>query len=165
MQSIIAGIFGLAMASVIIWNSFVQWGNVSRLNSWKATEGKVIERGTFRVTHSTLSVSAFQHAPLVKYVYKVNGQEFTGDAILPKHIQLPEHSTVEWAQARAASFPDDLTVYYNPENPSDSFLVPVSRKTLYIMLIAGPVVVLFSLFLLISGIGQTIKSAAPGVSE
>ncbi len=165
MESIIGGLFGLVMASVIIWNSFVQVGNVSRLNSWKTTNGKVIERGTFRVTYTSMRSPALQHAPLVKYFYQVGEQKFTSDAILPKHIQLPEHSTVEWAQTRANSFPDDLTVYYNPENPSESFLVPVSRKTLYIMLIAGPVVVLISLVLLISGIGQMLKSAAPGISE
>jgi hypothetical protein len=165
MESIIGGLFGLVMASVIIWNAFVQMGNVSRLNSWKQADGKVIERGTFRVTYTSQRLSAYQHAPLVKYVYQVGGQEFTSDAILPKHIQLPEHSTVEWAQERAAAFPENLTVYYNPENPSESFLESVKQKTLYIMIAAGPVVVLISLFLLISGIGQMLKSAAPGVSE
>ena len=152
MESIIAGIFGLVMASVIIWNSFVQMGNVSRLNSWKPVDGKVVERGTFRVTYTSVRSPALQHAPLVRYVYRVDGQEFTADSILPKHIQLPEHSTVEWAQERAASFPDDLTVFYSPESPSESFLEPVKRKTLYIMLIAGPLVGLISLFLLIDGL-------------
>lgn len=160
MEILIAGIFGLLMAVVIICISFAQWGNFSQLNSWKATAGKVIERGTFRVTHSTLSKSAFQHAPLVKHVYKINGQEFTGDAILPKDMHLPEQSAVKWAQAGAASFPGDLMVYYNPENPANSFLVPVSRKKLHVIVIAGPVVVITSLLLLISGIDQTVKSAA-----
>jgi len=151
MESIIAGIFGLIIAIVIIWNSFVQWANISRLNSWKAADGRIVERGAFRVTHANRGPSALQHSPLVRYVYQADGLEFTSDAILPKHIQLPERSTVEWAQARADSFPDHLTVYYNPENPSDSFLVPVSRKTFYIMMIAGPIVAMISLFLLIGG--------------
>ncbi|MCY7347375.1 MAG: hypothetical protein LH614_14290 [Pyrinomonadaceae bacterium] len=59
MESIIGGLFGLVMASIIIWNSFVQWGNVSRLNSWKAIDGKIIERRTFRVTHCDLSKPVF----------------------------------------------------------------------------------------------------------
>ena len=160
MEILISGNFGLLMTVVIICISFAQWGNFSRLNSWKATAGKVIERGTFRVTHSTLSKSAFQHAPLVKHVYKINGQEFTGDAILPKHMHLPEQSAVKWAQAGAASSRYDLMVYYNPENPAYSFLVPVSRKKLHVIVTSGLVVAMISLILLTSGIGQTVKSAA-----
>ena len=165
MQYIIGGIFGLVIASVVVWNSFVQLKNISRLNEWKPVDGKVIERGTFRITYATRSAPALQYAPLVRYVYRANEQEYTGDAILPKHIQLPEHSTVEWARERASSFPDDLTVYYDPENPSDSFLVPVPRKTLYIMITAEFVAGLISLLLLISGIVQTMNSGTPQISE
>lgn len=152
MESIIGGIFGLVIAIVIVWTSVVQLGNISRLSAWKSTSGKVVERGTFRITHATRSAPAFQHAPLVRYVYQVNDQEYTGDAILPKHIQLPRHNTVEWAEKEAAAFPDELTVYYDPENASDSFLVPVPRKTLYLTLAAGGAAGLFSLFLLVGGL-------------
>lgn len=152
MESIIAGIFGLIIAIVIIWISFLQWANISRLDSWTSAEGKIIERGTFRVTHANRGPPALQHSPLVRYVYQADGKDFTGDSILPKHIQLPERSTVEWAQARANSFPERLTVYYNPQSPTDCFLVPMSRKTFYIMMIAGPVVTVVSLFTLVGGL-------------
>ena len=94
MQSI-GGIFGLVIAAVTVWSSFVRLKNISNLKFRKKIGGKVGERGTLRITHGSRSAPAFQHAPLVRYVYRVDEQEYTGNAILPKHIQLPEHNTVE----------------------------------------------------------------------
>jgi hypothetical protein len=83
---------------------------------------------------ATLSTPAFRHAPLVKYVYQVDGKEFVNDCIRPRRIQLPEHNTKKWAQKKAESFADEVTVHYNPADPSESFLVQTPKTTLYIVL-------------------------------
>jgi hypothetical protein len=69
----------------------------------------------------------------VRYVYQVSRKEFTNDSIRPKRIPLPRHNTKESAQKMAESFPDDVTVIYNPEDPGESFLVQTSRAMLYIV--------------------------------
>lgn len=145
MENIIAGIFGLLIGITGIVTGFVQLRNLAALKSWGKTSGKVIERGTFKVTHANRSPPAFQFAPLVKYVYNVDGQEFINDSIAPKHIELPRHNTIEWAEKRAAAFPDEPVVFYNPKNPADSFLVPTSKRTLYIVVGVSFLVCLVSL--------------------
>ena len=83
MEKIIAGLFGLLMGMGGGLAGFIQLRNLAATGSWKTAKGKVLERGTFRVTQANLSAPAFQHSPLVKYRYKVGGREFVNDSILP----------------------------------------------------------------------------------
>lgn len=152
MENMVAGIFGLIIGITGILTGIFQLRNIARLKSWKTTGGKIIERGTFQVTNTRQRSSALKFAPLVKYVYQVEGREYTNDAVEPRHIELPRHNTVEWAEKRAASFPDNPTIYYNPENPADSFLVPTkSKANFYLIMGASFVVILVSLIFIFTG--------------
>jgi hypothetical protein len=72
-------------------------------------------------------------------------KEFINDSIRPKRIQLPQHNIKEWAQKKANSFPDEVTVHYNPEDPSESFLVQTSKLMLYIVIGSSCLAILFGL--------------------
>ena len=113
------------------------------LERWPQTPGRVIERGTFTPDYAS-GPPAFRHAPLVKYAYQVNGTDFVGDRLQPKRIQQPRHNTLAWAQQRAAEFPEVVTVHYNPADPSEAFLVQTSKKTLYLVIGAACLAILFS---------------------
>lgn len=150
MENLFAGLFGVLLGSGGIWLGRVQFRNLAALKAWQTTPGKVIERGTFRVSFATLSVSAFQHAPLVKYCYHVNGQEFINDAILPPHMQMPEHSTLAWAQRKANSFPDEVTVYFSSANPAQSFLVRPTKTKFYLMIVGACAAFMYGAVFLLS---------------
>lgn len=150
MEKLFAGLFGVLLGGGGIWLGWVQLKNLAALKAWKTTPGKVIERGTYRVTFATLSVSAFQYAPLVKYCYHVHGQEFINDAILPQHMQMPEHSTLSWAQRKANSFPNEVTVYFSPANPAQSFLVRPAKTKLYLVLVGACTALLYGALFLFS---------------
>lgn len=137
MEKILTPLVGVLLGIVLIVVAIVKLRELAALKFWKTAPGKVIERGTFCVSHGVRSPSAYQHSPLVKYVYQVNGQEFVNDSILPKHIQLPECRNLQWAEKRAASFPDEVTVYYNPENPGDSFLVRTPKIKIFVIIPMG----------------------------
>ena len=109
----------------------------------------MIERGTFQPDIPALGPPAFRHSPLVKYVYQVAGKEFINDRIRPKRIQQPQHNTKKWAQKMAESFPAKVSVHYNPEDPSESFLVQTSRAMLYIVVAASCLAILFGLLFLL----------------
>jgi hypothetical protein len=149
MERIFSGAFALLIGTVGLWTGLKQLRNRVALNNWPATEGRVTERGTFQPDTPMTGPPAFRHAPLVKYVYHVGGKEFTNDRIRPKRIQQPEHNTKEWAQNRADSFPDEVTVHYNPADPSESFLIQTSRATLYIVCGASGLAILFGLLFLL----------------
>jgi hypothetical protein len=149
MEHILSAAFSFLIGTVGLWAGFKQLRNRTRLNAWPTTRGRVIERGTFQPDIPALGPPAFRHSPLVKYVYQVANKEFTNDRIRPKRIQQPQHNTKKWAQKTAESFPDEVSVHYNPDDPSESFLVQTSRAMLYIVLAASCLAILFGLLFLL----------------
>jgi hypothetical protein len=148
MERIISAAFSFLIGTVGLWAGFKQLRNRTALDTWPTTTGKVIERGTYQPFIPAAGPPAFRHSPLVKYVYQVSGKEFINDSIRPKRIQLPQHNTKKWAQKKAESFPDEV-VHYNPEDPSESFLVQTSRTMLYIVIGASSLAILFGLLFLL----------------
>ena len=150
MENLVAGLFGLLVGTVGVVTGVTLLKRRTQFNHWKTTGGRVIERGTYQPDIPMLSAPAFRYAPFVKYQYEIEGKEFVSNSILPKRIQSPQHSTIKWAQKKAESFPDEVMVYYNPEDPSESYLVQTSKATLYTVITASGLVVLVGLaFLLI----------------
>jgi hypothetical protein len=149
MERIISAAFSLLIGTVGFWAGFKQLRNRTKLNQWPTTKGRVIERGTYQPFIPAAGPPAFRHSPLVKYVYQVSDKEFINDSIRPKRIQLPRHNTKEWAQKMAESFPDEVTVIYNPEDPGESFLVQTPRAMLYIVIGASCLAILLGLLFLL----------------
>ena len=145
MERILSAAFAFLIGTVGLWAGFKQLRNRVALNKWPTTKGKVIERGTFQPDIPALGPPAFRHAPLVKYAYQVSSKEFTNDRIRPKRIQQPQHNTKKWAQKKAESFPDEVSVHYNPEDPSESFLLQTSRLMLYVVVGSSCLAILFGL--------------------
>ena len=150
MEAIFSGIFGLLIGLIGLWAGSKALKSRAVLDRWKTTQGKVVERGTYQPSIATLSNSAYCYSPLVKYAYQAEGRDFVGDCIHPKRIQLPEHNTKEWAQNRAEAFADDVLVHYNPEDPTESFLVQTPKFKLYLLIAASCFALLFGMLFLIS---------------
>jgi hypothetical protein len=150
MEPAISAAFCFIIGIVGIWTGLKQLRNRTALNSWKTVKGRVVERGTFQPNTPTLGTPAFRHSPLVKYVYQVGAKEYTNTCIHPKRIQLPQHLTKDWAQKRSASFADEVTVHYNPEDPTESFLIQTPKRTLCIVIGASCLVILVGLIFLIT---------------
>jgi len=137
MENLFAGLFGLLLGAVGMWTGFKQLKNRASFSHWKSTQGHVLERGTYRPANARFTVPAFQHSPLIKYQYEVDSREFVSNSIYPIRIQLPAHGSLKWAEKKAASFPDEVVVHYNPEEVSESYLILTSRWTLYAVLICS----------------------------
>lgn len=134
MEQILAGIFAIMIGLVGSWAGITGLRNRLILSRWQLAPGKVIERGTFQPNIATMSQSAYRHSPLVKYKYEVAGQEFVNDCIRPKRLQLPQHSTRNWAQKQVEAFPNEVTVHYNPADPGDSYLVLTPKSLFYLVI-------------------------------
>ena len=137
MENLIAGIFGVLLGVAGLWTGFKLLKSRSLVELWKTTNGRVMERGTYKPNQPMLSPPAFRYAPLVRYGYQVNGKEFVSNSILPRRIQLARHSTIKWAERQAQSFPDEVVVHFNPEDPAESYLLNTSRATLFIVFAAS----------------------------
>ena len=150
MEGIFAGLFALLIAIVLMLTGLRQLKNRAALDRWPTTKGKVIERSTYQPYIPTAGPPAFRHSPLVKYVYRVAEKEFVGDRIRPQRIQQPQHNTKDWAQRTANRFPDQVDVHYNPEDPSESFLVQTPKILLYTLIGGSCVALLFGVMLLLT---------------
>ena len=148
MEAIFAAAFAWLLSVVLLWTGLKQLRNRAALDRWPTTKGRVIERGTF-IPDFASGPPAFRHAPLVKYVYQVGGKDFVSDRLQPKQIQQPRHNTEAWAQKRAAEFPDEVDVHYNPEDPSESFLLQTPKILLYTLIVGSCVALLFGVILLL----------------
>ena len=137
MEKLIAGVFGCVLGLVGVITALTSFRKRTQFSQWKTTPGKVIERGAYQPDIPMLSAPAFRYAPLVRYTYTINGQNFISNTIFPRRIQLPQHNTKQWAERKARAFPDEVTVYYNPNNPAESYLKMTSRLTLTIVIIAS----------------------------
>jgi hypothetical protein len=142
--------FAFLIGIVGVWTGLKQLSNRKALNRWPTTKGRVVERGTFESPSASVRKNTFQYCPLVRYNYQINDKDFVNAYIHPKRIQLPQHSTKKWAQKRAESFADEVTVHYNPEDPGESFLVQTPKRILYIVIGASFVALLYGVILLIS---------------
>jgi hypothetical protein len=149
MEGILAAAFAWVIGTVGLWTGFRQLRNRAALERWPITNGKVVERGTFKPDYAS-GPPAFRHAPLIKYVYRVAGKDFIGDRIQPKRIQQPRHNTEAWAQKRAGEFADDVLVHYNPADPSESFLVQTPKILLYCVIGGSCFAILFGVVLLLT---------------
>jgi len=149
MEKIVSGIFSLLLGSVGLWTGLRQLKNRRMLSNWKTTPGKVIERGTYRPNIASTSPSAFRYSPLVKYSYHVDGAEFINDAVHPRRIQLPRHSSLKWAQKQAESFPGEVIVHYNSDDPGESYLLMTSKLVLGTVMALGVLLILVGLVVLL----------------
>lgn len=134
METIISSIFLMIIGGVGLFAILVALSKRKRFQNWHKTQGRIIERGVFQPTNvGRLDVPAFRYAPFVKYVYTANSNEYIGENLFHPEIQLPQTSNEKRARKKADSFPDEVTVNYNPDNPADSFLV-TSSKALFVSL-------------------------------
>jgi hypothetical protein len=153
-EHLFAGLFAFIIGGVGLFTGLKQLRNRSALRGWKQTNGSVIKRGTYVPDFAMVSVPAYRHAPLVRYRYEVAGQEIVSNSIAPDRIQRPQHNTLAWATKKAASFPDEVVVHYNPENPGESYLVLTSRWILIVVVLASCLVLLIGGLFLLSSINH-----------
>ena len=142
--------FAFVIGTVALWTGIKQLRNRAKLNRWPTSPGRVVERGTFRPDIATATQSAFRYAPLIKYSYEVNGQEFTSNCVHAKRIQQPQHGTQKWARAKADSFPEEVLVHFNPDDPGESFLIETSRVMLGALIVASLFAFLIGLIFLVT---------------
>lgn len=97
----------------------------SMLTTWPATEGTVlrtdVQRFTTRTGGHRSSSTTTSYRPVIEHSYFVNGTEYTGERAIPSDRDGPS----EWAHSIIRPYKpgDAITVYYDPADPSKSFVV------------------------------------------
>lgn len=134
----IIGIFG-------IYYGYLMQGSRRKVLVWPQTPGKISQRGLVKTKQPK---GGYSYSPQVQYTYRAGGKPLTGQNIY--RMGSGGSSSQKNQQAFLDKIPDDVMVYYDPENPTDSCLFPEKQ---------GFVVLAYSVgvSLLLVGIGLLAK--------
>jgi len=103
----------LAFNGFILAAVFYTWYASRLVRDWPSTTGKV-------TSSRVVSNYSMRGLPRVTYTYEVDGKRHTGFRVSPGGAV----TGGTYTQGILTSFPEgkDVTVYYNPANPSQAFL-------------------------------------------
>ena len=94
---------------------------VRQVREWPATTGRILESATCGTWSRAGSTFMWIVRPKVAYRYSVNGHEHVGHDIAASEINT---ASEEAAKEKILPYPvgKEVTVYYNPCKPQESFL-------------------------------------------
>lgn len=100
-----------------------------RVRGWATLPGKILERDI-----EPMQTDARSFTPRITYSYTVAGKEYVGSK-----VYLTGRAGKMKASARRLvdALPDPIPVHYNPENPSEAYLLPAPASIYWIALIFG----------------------------
>ncbi|MFU8860970.1 MAG: DUF3592 domain-containing protein [Cyclonatronaceae bacterium] len=145
----LAGWVFLGLSLLLTWGFYRQFSTAQNSKNWPFVTGEVIE---FDVRNRTADKSVYA---TIRYTYKVDGYTYTGNRFTLENGE-PD---VRQVARRLDAYPEGrtITVYYNPENPSQAVLEPgVSANALMVTSMAYLFFVLVIVFL--SGISFRFSS-------
>ena len=100
---------------------------------WPVAPGRIVEKSVGASTTTGASRPGRYFEPRVTYTYIVGGKSYTGRRISPVTDAYGE----EQAKRVVARFPDKIDVRYDPQDPANAYLRPVSYGSITVMLLAG----------------------------
>jgi hypothetical protein len=112
-------------------------------SGWPSVTGHVLER------HLEPGRRAWRREPRVVYEYTVDDKAFKNDQV----FMLP-HTDGDEAEMRNlvdSEIPDRPEVYYDPDDPKQSYLIASSKLWFYILLPVGIVLILVGVVMLAGG--------------
>jgi len=110
--------------------------------SWPVTKGVITQTDIRAQEHD----ETIRYVPIVRYMYEVDGTSFEGRQItIGSGVEFNSHQK---ATEYLAKYPVEtaVSVYYNPEKPSEAVLQQVAQKT-SVGLVIGIVLVVITLCL------------------
>ena len=124
----------LFIGSVALWMAFYVFRKVGRDRNWPTVPGEIMERGLGDVVGVENPAS---YAPHVKYRYSVGGKEYVNEQVYTVgKIGYPRDKALRLVN----DLPNPVPVHYNPQDPSESYLLANPRWVGWLILAMGAVV-------------------------
>lgn len=126
----ISGVIAIAITLIVgggfIYVSLSTMATASQMQSWPSVNGTILSSNvTSQIVYNNNPNTGYsqqtEYSPSVKYSYVVNGQNLTGDSINQFGFSTGFYSVAQQAAAKYR-VGNQTPVYYNPSNPSQSFL-------------------------------------------
>lgn len=128
--------FSMLLLGVLLVLNF----NLQKLKEWESTTGTIVI-ATSQVVYSPGGAATGKGSvfALVKYFYFVDGKKYFGDRVMPLEFVYLN----KWIIKGLPKLNKRMTIFYNPKDPSQSFLI---RKYPYLqmsILLSAAMLILF----------------------
>jgi hypothetical protein len=130
-------LFGLAFVGFGMWMIRQR----KKVETWPSVMGHIDERELIWEYDSSSGTGprTTRYAPSVLYSYAVDGTGYHGDTV---ELGGTTWTTKRRAKKWLASFPDDVPVHYDPEDPSNSCLSGPTKGSAYFFSAVGVAITL-----------------------
>ena len=117
--SLIAMAGFVAFVYVFYKNNQMQKRNIGN-ETWPTVEGKILKS---EVVQQYFFLQQYSYEPRIHYSYSVEGKTYESDSISMRFLSSKSADTV---QEVVGNYPagSQATVYYNPDDPEESVLIP-----------------------------------------
>ena len=111
--------------------------------NWPTAEATVISTEVEEKHEYDEDGESVYYYPRVHYDYRVGGQVYQGFKYKLLEVSMSKRKAIEFISNFMPG--DKLTVYYNPEKPTESVMQPGEQKYLYVFLAIGIGTIILSL--------------------
>jgi hypothetical protein len=126
-MKILSLIFLMVISLVGFLISFRSLRLYNRVKNWRSTRGKLISSETYTPKMAT-GEGPGGLALRIKYTFDFEGEQHTGNAFHAMELEGGERSyTPGLAKKIMKKIPENPVVFFNPDNPSQSFIRPETR--------------------------------------
>jgi hypothetical protein len=135
-QSVIIGIFLLLIGAVAVYMGHKLLALRKLVRSFLPVKGKLIKKWVAEKTLASATEPGNTHCVNVNYQFEVNGESYQGDNFYAEEILSGERSmSPKQAQKKIDLIPEQLTVYYNPINPEQSYIYKSGSMAILVLVL------------------------------
>jgi hypothetical protein len=122
-QSVIIGIFLLLIGAVAVYMGHKLLALRKLVRSFLPVKGILIKKWVAEKKLASATEPSNTHCVNVNYQFEVDGVSYQGDNFYAEEILSGERSmSPKQAQNKIDLIPEQVTVYYNPANPEESYI-------------------------------------------
>src|SRR5579871_620995 len=126
---ILIALLTFAGSGLAFWISARLRSDSRKSSGWPTAPGRIVERGI-----QPLQTDGRSFTPSLKYRYTVAGKEYAGHQV---YRTGSVGSVKQSAQRLVDGLPESIPVHYNPENPSEAFLLANPNRIFWIAALFG----------------------------
>ena len=116
-------------------------------SSWSSTNGYVTESKIYKKRSSSSKKNKFKYTISLAYTYEANGKQFNAHQIFFGETKSTSSKARSHAVIEKYPTDSDITVYYDPQEPSQAVLEPGIQSVTYLPLGLGLIFLLVGCFL------------------
>ncbi|WCL49383.1 DUF3592 domain-containing protein [Leptospira sp. GIMC2001] len=147
-------LFFIVIGSFALYAGFQMYSHSKKWNTFKETTGKILSKSIDLKKIASSSGPRAKYRIDIRYKYWVEGREFENDKFYSIELEGGEVALSESdADNLLNKIIDESTVYYNADNPQESFIIQ-NKQLPWIFLSVGFVLIIAGILIFISKILQ-----------